>query len=275
MIKADLHIHTNYSDGQYSTEEVIKLAKSAGLDIISITDHDSVDAISEAIQLGRKYGIEVIPGLEISSDFLDNDVHILAYFIDHTSKELEEYLTFFRTERLKRANRIINKLNSIGFSISIEDVIKVAGGSSIGRPHIAKAMLEKNLVSNFYEAFNKYIGKGCIAYEKKVHLSPQSACKIINDAGGLSFLAHPNNMDDNLIQILIDSGIDGIEVFHPSHCYDRIKYFKGIVDEYFLLESGGSDFHGGDKNDESNLGKFFIPGSVVDNMRKYLIRNSA
>lgn len=275
MRRADLHIHTNRSDGQYSVEELIKLAKAANLDIISITDHDTTAAIKEAIEIGKIYGIEVIPGLEISSDFLDNEIHILAYFFDVNSQELEEYLNFFRTERYRRAVRIINKLNSIGQSITIEDVLEVAGNSSIGRPHIAKAMVSKNLVSNYYEAFNKFIGNGCVAYEKKVHLSPQSACKIISDAGGLSFIAHPNNMSEELIKILIESGIDGIEVIHPSHSTNRTEYFRGIANEYFLLESGGSDFHGGDRNDDSNLGKYYISGVKVDSMRNYLMRNRA
>jgi predicted metal-dependent phosphoesterase TrpH len=228
MRKADLHLHSNHSDGFYSVEELIKLCKSQGLDIISITDHDTVDGIGEAIELGKKYGVEVIPGLEISSDLLEYEIHIMAYFFDANSKELEEYLNFFRAERYKRAVRIINKLNTIGISITIEDVLEVAGNSSLGRPHIAKAMLNKNLVSNFYEAFNKYIGFGCIAYERKVHLSPQSACKIISDAGGLSFIAHPNNMPDNIIKILIESGIDGIEVIHPSLSSHKTNYFRAL-----------------------------------------------
>lgn len=275
MRRADLHIHTNRSDGQHNVEELIKLAKAANLDIISITDHDTTAAIKEAIEIGEMYGIEVIPGLEISSDFLDNEIHILAYFFDVNSQELEEYLNFFRTERYRRAVRIINKLNLIGQSITIEDVLEVAGNSSIGRPHIAKAMVNKNLVSNYYEAFNKFIGHGCVAYEKKVHLSPQSACKIISDAGGLSFIAHPNNMKEELIKILIDSGIDGIEVVHPSHSANKVEYFRGIANEYFLLESGGSDFHGGDRNDDSNLGKYYISSVKVDSMRNYLMRNRA
>ncbi len=275
MRKADLHMHTNHSDGQHSVEELIKLCKSAGLDIISITDHDTISAINEAVEIGKEYGIEVIPGLEISSDFLDYDIHILAYFFDVNSKELEEYLNFFRAERYKRAIRIINRLNEIGLTITIEDVLEVAGNSTLGRPHIARAMVNKNLVSNFYEAFNKYIGNGCIAYEKKVHLSPQSACKIISDAGGLSFIAHPNNMPEDIIKILIESGIDGIEVIHPSHLSNKTEFFRGIVNEYFLLESGGSDFHGGDRDDVSNLGKYYISGAKVDAMRNHLMRNRA
>ncbi len=273
--KVDLHIHTNHSDGYYSPIEIIQKVKEAGIDIISITDHDNLSAIYEASSFGKELGIEVIPGLELSSDIGDREVHILGYFIDPDNRELERYLKFFREERLKRALRIVNKLKALGFSISIEDVLEQAKNSAIGRPHIAQAMLEKGLVTNYYEAFNKYIGNNGPAFEKKVHISPQSVVKIISDAGGLSFIAHPGNMPETLIKELIEEGIDGIEVIHPSHNSFLAHFYKGIVNEYFLLECGGSDFHGGKREDEENLGKYFTSISVIEAMRKRLIKNSA
>ena len=273
--KVDLHTHTTYSDGFYSPNELITKAKNAGIDVISITDHDNIAGILEAIEIGKKFGIEVIPGMEISSDLKDKEVHILAYFFEPENSELERYLSFFREERLKRAIRIVNKLKSIGFNLAIEDVLERAQNSAVGRPHIAQALLDKGLISSYYEAFNKYIGNGCPAYEKKVHLSPQSAFKIINDAGGLSFIAHPGYMTESLLKELITAGVDGIEVIHPSHTPQQIKFYKGIVNEYFLLESGGSDFHGGKREDENNLGKYFVNLSIVDAMRSRLLKNTA
>ena len=273
--KVDLHTHTSYSDGYYTPEELVIKAKSAGIDIIGISDHDNVKGISEAVEAGKKVGVEVIPGLEISSDIRDKEVHILAYFFEPENDELERYLTFFREERLKRAIRIVDKLKALEFNISIEDVLKRIKNSAVGRPHIAQTMVEKGLTSSYFEAFNKYIGNGCPAYEKKVHLSPQSACKIISDAGGLSFIAHPGFMPEVLLKELIDTGIDGIEVIHPSHSPQQIKFYRGIVNEYFLLESGGSDFHGGKREDDNNLGKYYVASHILEAMRQRLLRNTA
>jgi 3',5'-nucleoside bisphosphate phosphatase len=273
--KIDLHTHTRYSDGHYTPEELIIKAKENGIDVISITDHDTVDGISEAIEAGKKNGVEVIPGLEISSDIRDREVHLLAYFFDPLNKELEEYLKFFRAERIKRAVRIIEKLNALGLGLTIENVMEIAKNSAVGRPHIAKAMVKNGLVSNYFEAFSKYIGNGCPAYERKVHVSPRSAFKIISDAGGLSFIAHPGNLPDTIMVELIEAGLDGIEVIHPSHLPHQVKHYRGIVNEYFLLESGGSDFHGGERNDYPNLGKFTVGYSKIEAMRKQILRNTA
>jgi 3',5'-nucleoside bisphosphate phosphatase len=273
--KVDLHIHTNHSDGFYSPGDVVLKAKENKLEAISITDHDNLSGIDEAIKKGNEIGIEVIPGLEISSDIKDREIHILGYFIQTDNQELERYLNFFRVERLKRAVRIVNKLNFLGMPLTIDDVMEVAKNSAVGRPHIAQAMLAKGLISSYYEAFNKYIGNGGPAFEKKVHISPQSAFKIISDAGGLSFIAHPGYMEESLLKELIDEGVDGLEVIHSSHSQHQIKFYRGIVNEYFLLESGGSDFHGGKRDDEKNLGKYYTNYSVIDAMRKRLLKNTA
>jgi predicted metal-dependent phosphoesterase TrpH len=273
IAKIDLHTHTNYSDGYNSPEKLIKKVNDHGITILSITDHDSVNAISEASNYAEKFGIEIIPGVEISSDIRDTEVHILGYFFDPQNKELEHYLHFFRDERYKRAIRIVKKLNILGLDITIDDVMKYAQNSAVGRPHIAQALLEKGQVKSFFEAFYKYIGNHAPAYERKVHLSPQSAFKIINDAGGLSFIAHPGNMPEILIKELIDAGVDGIEVIHPSHSPEQVRFYRGIVNEYFLLESGGSDYHGGRREDDENLGKYYTFPKIVDAMRTRLVKN--
>ncbi len=255
--KTDLHMHTYFSDGYHSPEKLIEKANARGIKTLSITDHDNVIGIFEAIEFASKYDIEVIPGVEISTDIRDTEVHILGYFVDPKNADLEHYLNFFREERYKRALRIIKKLNILGLDISIEDVMVFAKNSAMGRPHIAQALLAKGQVKSFFEAFYKFIGNHAPAYERKVHLSPQSAFKIISDAGGLSFIAHPGNMPEILIKELIDAGVDGIEVIHPSHSPEQVRFYRGIVNEYFLLESGGSDYHGGKREDDENLGKYY------------------
>jgi len=273
--KTDLHTHTSFSDGYLNPKELLRKASNQGIKVISITDHDSVNAFEVAKKYEDKFGIEVIPGVEISSDIRDSEVHILGYFIHPQNKELEHYLNFFREERYKRAIRIVEKLNILGLKITMDDVLKQANNSAIGRPHVAQALLINEQVKSYFEAFYKYLGNHAPAYERKVHLSPQSAFKIISDAGGLSFIAHPGNMPEILIKELIDAGVDGIEVVHPSHTPERVKFYRGIVNEYFLLESGGSDYHGGKREDEENLGKFFTSTKSVEAMRLRLMRNTA
>ena len=275
MQKTDLHTHTSFSDGYLNPKELLRKASNQGIKVISITDHDSVNAFEVAKKYEDKFGIEVIPGVEISSDIRDSEVHILGYFIHPQNKELEHYLNFFREERYKRAIRIVEKLNILGLKITMDDVLKQANNSAIGRPHVAQALLINEQVKSYFEAFYKYLGNHAPAYERKVHLSPQSAFKIISDAGGLSFIAHPGNMPEILIKELIDAGVDGIEVVHPSHTPERVKFYRGIVNEYFLLESGGSDYHGGKREDEENLGKFFTSTKSVEAMRLRLMRNTA
>lgn len=271
--KTDLHMHSYFSDGYYSPEKLVEKAKKQGIKTLSITDHDSVNGILEAIDIAEKFNIEIIPGVEISTDIRDTEVHILGYFVDPKNKDLEHYLNFFREERYKRAMRIVDKLNILGLDISFDDILTLAKNSAIGRPHIAQALLAKGQVKSFFEAFYKYIGNHAPAYERKVHLSPQSAFKIISDAGGLSFIAHPGNMPEILIKELIDAGVDGIEVIHPSHSPEQVRFYRGIVNEYFLLESGGSDFHGGKREDDENLGKYYTSSKVVDTMRTRLVKN--
>lgn len=273
--KIDLHMHTNHSDGFYSPSDLVAKAKENGLDGISITDHDNLSGYKEATKKGKEIGIEVIPGVEISSDIRDKEVHILAYFIEQDNSELERYLSFFREERLKRAERIVNKLRNLGIPLNFSDVLNKSSNGAVGRPHIAQALLEREFIGSYFEAFNKYIGNGCPAFEKKVHISPQSAFKIINDAGGLTFIAHPGNMPEEILKELIESGVDGIEVYHPSHSVQHIKFYKGIVNEYFLLESGGSDYHGGKREDDKNFGKYYATSSVVEAMRKRLLKKTA
>ena len=274
-LKADLHLHTFYSDGKLSPEELIQRAKLSGLDALSITDHDSVEGVEEAMHYGRINDIEIIPGVELSSEYKGQEVHVLGYFMDYKEPRFLHYLASFREKRLKRAEKMVERLNSMNIKITIDDVLsKARGNAAIGRPHIAFALMAANVVSNYNEAFFKYLGDNKTAYVKKPNISTSEAVKLISDTGGLSFVAHPGKtIRDNLIIELIEQGVDGIEIIHPSHTRDDIAYFLDITGQYFLLESGGSDFHGGRMNDDLILGNYYIPVSKVNAMKNRLFSN--
>jgi hypothetical protein len=271
-IKADLHTHTNYSDGVMSPEQLVIRAKEAGLSYLSITDHDNVEAIDEAIETAASVGIEIVPGIELSSEHNGREVHVLGYFFNYKDQNFLNHVKHFREERFKRAQLIVDKLNELGIHISFDAVLsQVKGNTSIGRPHIAIALLEAGYVDSYIEAFGRFLGEGKSAYVKKPNLTTQEAIKLIAKSGGLSFIAHPgkNFRENDLIQA-IEFGVDGIEVIHPSHSPTDTEYFRRITQQYFLLESGGSDFHGGRINSESVLGRFFVSEQLVVSMKNRL-----
>lgn len=269
--RADLHLHTIHSDGTLSPEELVRRASAGGLSTISVTDHDSVGAIDAARAIGQELGVEVISGVELSVSVADQDVHILAYFFDHTNRNVLDHLEFYRYERIKRAERIVGKLNELNVPLRIESVMEKAGNGSVGRPHIANALVQEGLTGSYNEAFLKYIGHGRPAFERKTRVSPRAAIDMISSAGGLTFLAHPGtSVSEEVLMGLIKDGIDGIEVVHPSHTQERVEFYRGIVSEYFLLSSGGSDYHGGGRSDNGSLGRYFISVQEVDMMRRRL-----
>ncbi len=269
--KADLHLHTTFSDGALTPHDLLVHAARAGLTIISITDHDNTGALHEAVEFGATLGIEVISGVELSTTVDAQDIHLLGYFVDTGNATLQEHLAVFRAERKRRAERIVQKLHQLKLPLPFEAVLARAGTASIGRPHIAAALVDEGLVDNYQAAFARYLGFGKPAYERKYQVPPREAIRMVADAGGLSFVAHPGNaIDERVMLALIKEGVDGIEVVHPSHSGEREGYYRGIAEEYFLLTSGGSDFHGGKRNDLDVLGRYSIPADVVEMMRRRL-----
>ena len=271
---ADLHTHTTYSDGHHSPLELLQKAKEAGISILGIADHDSVGALEEAVEIGRTMGIEVVPGMELSATSPEGEIHVLGYFMDYRSPQLNEALAIFRQKRIERVERIVGKLNRMKIPLTVESVLAEATGDSVGRPHIANALVASGHAATYHQAFSKFIGEGRPAFEKKADFSPEETIQLIAAAGGLSFLAHPGRaVDESLLHRLIRAGLDGIETCHPSHTPELVHYYRGIVGEYFLLESGGSDFHGGAKNDDHLLGRVGVPVSAVEMMRHRLFPN--
>ncbi len=269
--KVDLHTHTHYSDGVLSPRELVMRAAEMGIGLLSITDHDSIDALEEAVEAGREFHVDVIPGVELSATLGNKDIHILGYLFDPKNPYLRQTLDLFKRERFSRAARIVKKLNQLDLPLSFDTVLERAGHGAIGRPHIAEALVEEGLTDTYSQAFETLIGDSGPAFEPKYRISPEDAVDIIANAGGVSILAHPGwyITEDELVQ-LIRAGLDGIETVHPAHDDVRRRFYSGIASTYFLLESGGSDFHGGRRNDYQNFGSFTISQDYVLAMKRRL-----
>lgn len=270
----DLHTHTLHSDGALTPSELLKKAKSVGLNLVSITDHDSVAGLPEAERCAKEISIDFVPGIEITSVYRHYQLHILGFFFDYTNKLFTSCLADLRSARVNRARRIIAKLNRIKIPLKFESVIERSGvENSIGRPHIASTMVEEGYAETYDEVFNKYLGIGRPAYEANHPFPPEQAIKMVAQAGGLSFIAHPSHYvtEDILLQFQ-KFGLDGIEVIHPSHSSEETEWARSFADANDLLKCGGSDFHGGLKNDDANFGKYSIKEEWLESMQKKLGR---
>lgn len=269
---ADLHIHTNKSDSTFSPEEVVRYAAKCGLSAIAITDHDSVEAIPLVNEYASQYGIEIIPGIELSSDENGGEVHILGYYIDFEEKWFLERLAFLREMRIRRAQQMIGKLNELGFEITLEGVLGISGEGAIGRMHIARLMLEKRYISTIAEAFQKYIGKGKYAYVKKYRITPREAIDMLDKLKGISVLAHPQIMNlDTIIPNMIKQGLQGIEVYHSDHTHESEERYLALAKRYNLLVTGGSDCHGIGKG-KVLMGTVKIPYELVEKLKDRIKR---
>jgi predicted metal-dependent phosphoesterase TrpH len=265
----DLHTHTNRSDGLLPPEQVVHLAAQAGLRAVAITDHDEIGALEVAVTVGNRLGIEVISGVELSVSHSGYDIHILGYLLDFHHARLLEFLNFFQSERVRRVHRILEKLNALGCPVPLETVLRKAGAGSIGRPHIADALVETGHVPSYHEAFNRFIADGKPAFVPKVRISAAEAVAIIHEAQGLACLAHPGqNLTEPIILNVIHAGVDGIEVVHPKHTATQREIYRGLAKTYNLLETGGSDFHGGRKGIEEKLGDFVIEYEKVEKLKE-------
>jgi predicted metal-dependent phosphoesterase TrpH len=267
----DLHTHTNRSDGLLPPEQVVRLAAQAGLRAVAVTDHDEIGALEVAVALGKQLGIEVIPGVELSVSHNGYDIHILGYLIDFRKARLLEFLNFFQSERVRRVHRILEKLNALGCPVPLEAVLRKAGAGSIGRPHIADALVETGHVPSYQEAFNRFIADGKPAFVPKVRISAAEAVAIIHEAQGLACLAHPGqNLTEPIILDVIKAGVDGIEVVHPKHTATQRELYRRLAKIYNLLETGGSDFHGGRKSVVEKFGDFVVEYEKVEKMKDRL-----
>jgi hypothetical protein len=265
--RVDLHIHSRYSDGNLSVKEIIEQAFSARLKAIAITDHDCIDAIPEAGVLGESLNIEVIPGVELSSQSGGKDIHILGYNFDPRNPELIRELSAFKEARYTRAQKMVKNLNDMGIDLRFETVEQIAGDASIGRPHIADALVREELVGSFRDAFDKYLGYESPAYVEKKKFSPEEAFSLIRRAGGVPVLAHPQvTKCDELIPELIREGLMGLEVWHSEHTAQSQTFYLEYCKKYDLISTGGSDCHGSRKGKPS-IGSQPVPYECVEKLR--------
>jgi predicted metal-dependent phosphoesterase TrpH len=268
-MRIDLHLHTTASDGRLSPEEVVKLAVERGLMAIAITDHDSVEGIAAAMKAAEASpSLKVIPGVEFNTDIPDGEVHILGYFIDYESQELRQTLRRLRQGRRKRARRMIAKLAQLGIEVEWERVKELAAGGSMGRPHIAQAMLEQGHISSLQEAFNRYIGRSGPAYVERERLTPVEAVELVVKAGGLPVLAHPAGIDglEDILCQLKAAGLVGLEAYYDGYNRRTINWLVDIAKRHGLIISGGSDFHGFGGRKEKHIGGMGIPSHCVEQL---------
>jgi len=260
--KIDLHIHSTASDGRLSPAEIVRQSMEHGLTIIAVADHDTVDGIVPALVAAKAFpGLKVIPAVEINTDVPYGEAHLLGYFIDYTNHELRDALQKLRNSRRKRAQGMIDKLGDLGIHIEWQRVQEIAGGSSIGRPHIAQAMLEKGYITSFKEAFTKYISRDGPAYVEREKITPVGAVELILRANGLPVLAHPFTINDPEMMIieLKAAGLVGIEAYYNSYTTDEISRLVSLADRHNLITTGGSDYHGLDDSNETMIGGVDVP----------------
>lgn len=277
MSRIDLHLHTTHSDGSYSTREVMTFAKQAGVTALSITDHDIVEGVPEALAIGAELGIEAIPGVEISSRQGDSELHILGYFLNWTDPILAQRLTSLRDSRHTRNPKIVQRLNELGIDISYDEVRALAGTESVGRPHIARVLMEKKFVNSAKEAFDTYLANGRPAFIDRELPEPVEAVRWILEAGGVPVLAHPTWVRTSaeglrtLLRELKEAGLGGIEVHYSTHSPSQTTEYLDLAKQCDLLVTGGSDFHGVTKPDiEVGIGRgqLKVSEKLLDPLRK-------
>ena len=268
MKYADLHIHTFYSDSTFSPQEVMDYAERKGLSAIAICDHDCIDGIEECRKIGGNTGPEVISGIEITAEKSDAEIHILGYLMDCRKDWFKKRLKEIQGFRVERIHKMVKKLNEANVRISSEEVFKLAGKGSVGRLHLAKAMLKSGKIKNFKEAFDKYIGFLKPCYVSNVKMSPKEAIEMILKAGGVPILAHPAIMNkDGYIPELIEYGLRGIEVYHTDHDTKARRHYEELAKRHSLLMTGGSDCHGLGKG-RVLIGSVRVPYELVEKLKE-------
>ncbi|MDI6709630.1 MAG: PHP domain-containing protein [Thermoanaerobacterales bacterium] len=263
---ADLHVHTTASDGSESPAGVVRRALVLGLGAIAITDHDTVAGLQEAREAAAGSPLVVVPGVEINTDYSGREVHVLGYY-PRLEPQFIALLKDRAEARVRRVIRMVEKLNALGIAIRVSDVMARAGQGSVGRPHVAAALVAAGAVADMREAFDRFIGRGGPAYVPRARLHPAEAVQSIARVGGVPVLAHPGTIgDDRILPELLAAGLAGVEAYHPEHDEDRTKHYLALAERYGLVVTGGSDFHG--EGYHAALGEVSVPYAAVQALRR-------
>jgi predicted metal-dependent phosphoesterase TrpH len=276
MAQVDLHLHTTHSDGTLTPSQLVRLCAERGLKVISISDHDSTEGIREALETASEYPeVTIIPGVELSTDVPGSEIHVLGYFVDPLDEELQATLRGFREGRQERARNMVDTLREQGVVVSWERVKELSDGGSIGRPHIAQALVEAGYVRYPRESFDRYLGRSGTAYAERVKLTPADAVRILVGAGALPVMAHPtysvskSDRDEvaSIRQTLVglkEAGLVGMEVYYSDYTPEQVRWLAGLADELGLVPCGGSDYHASGNPDEPEPGSVGPPMSTID-----------
>lgn len=263
--RADLHVHTYYSDGTFSPEDVVIGAKKGGLSGVAVCDHDCIDAIAECCEVSDD-SLEIIPGVEVTAEIDGIEIHILGYFVDTKAKPLVRLLEGLKKSRVDRVYAMVDKLKEQNVNISPEEVFALGGKGTVGRMHLAVALHRSKQVTSVKEAFVKYIADYAPCYVSRFNAGPEETIGAILNAGGVPVYAHPGTMGrDDFIPRFVKAGLRGLEVYHSDHNKRAIQYYLALAQKYGLLITGGSDCHGDHKG---RIGDVSVPYSIVENLRK-------
>jgi predicted metal-dependent phosphoesterase TrpH len=266
----DLHTHSTASDGIYTPTELLQQAHTIGLRVLALTDHDTTNGLDEASAAARRLGIDFIPGIEINTDVGSDEIHVLGYYLAYQRPDFQHVLQVLRDARVHRGQRMVELLNEQGVAVSWERVREIAQGS-VGRPHVAKALMEAGAVQSISEAFDKYIGKGCPAYVPRYRLAPIDAVRLIRSAHGLPVMAHPIGLPglDELrkwLPELVEAGLVGLETYYGPYTEEEVLQLRALADQYHLIPTGGTDFHGPGIH-PTPLGGRFVPFEAVERLK--------
>ena len=261
---ADLHVHTSCSDCAFTPREVVELAAKAGLNLVAITDHDTMEGVAEAQQTGERVGVEIVPGVEISAYHGEEEFHIIGLYLNNTNVAFLERLKTFRKARRDRIFEIVERLGKIGVHLDGHEVLELADSGSPTRAHVARALVENGYAGSLSEAFALYIGDSGPGFVPKRYMTAEEAIVEIRSLGGVSILAHPALTDrDGYIALFTEMGMNGLEAFYPSYSRIQTQHYLDMARRMGLLVGGGSDFHGKHQND-SFLGRFRVPAAFVE-----------